>query len=592
MGVYIDYNIAIVISVVILAFYLFVKEVFPVDVTALIIMGTLMLLKVVTPEEGISGFSNHAVITILAMFILSAGIEKTGILNVIGLKVFNLVGSNQYLQLLVVMLLAAPFSGFLNNAAVVAVMLPFVMNLTKISKTSPGKLLIPLSYVSMSGGMLTLIGTSTNLLANSILPRFSLQEFNMFSFWGIGMIVLLITVVYFMLVGIWILPSKKNNSKDDIYENLNYTVEINVRKGSPLIGKEVKDTVLRTKYKVKIIRLERDKNIWDNRFSNRILQEGDILTIDTDRETLMDLETEKNGIDIAIEDFHKKDEPIETLQMIVPQESKFIGKKIRDIHLEQKYKALVIAVRKGQQKITKRIDDLKLHVGDMLLIKTTAEYAEKLKQEQGLMKMDHVEVTYRKDKRVHALMVMLGVVIFAALGIYPILVTSIVGVILMLWMKILTPEEAYGAIRWDIIFLLAGLIPLGIAVEKSGTAALIASFLSKLIIGWPLLWVLIGFYVFTTLLTEILSNNASVILLVPIGIDLALRLQTNPYLFVLVIMFAASTSFLTPVGYKTNTMIYGTGVYKFSDFFKVGVMLNLILAFVTPYLILKMWTGI
>ncbi|MFC1647083.1 SLC13 family permease, partial [Patescibacteria group bacterium] len=183
--------------------------------------------------------------------------------------------------------------------------------------------------------------------------------------------------------------------------------------------------------------------------------------------------------------------------------------------------------------------------------------------------------------------IVVGVVVIASLGIYPILVTSLLGVILMLTAKIITPKEAYTSIRWDVIFLLAGLIPLGIALEKSGAASMIASYISSVVVHLPTIWVLIGFYAFTTILTEILSNNASVILLVPIGIDLATRLQIHPYQFVLVIMFAASTSFLTPIGYKTNTMIYGTGVYKFSDFSRVGVLLNIILAIVTPILIMQ-----
>jgi len=590
MIVTLDLNIVLVLGVVVLAFYLFVKEVFPVDVTALFIMAILMLTKLVTPEEAISGFSNHAVITILSMFVLSTGIEKTGIIHALSLRIFGLVGSKSYLQLIMVMLLVAPFSGFLNNAAIVAILLPFVMNLTKMSKTSPSKLLIPLSYVSMSAGMLTLIGTSTNLLANSVLPRFGLASFNMFDFWDIGLIVLGITILYFMIIGYWLLPKNHKQSLDSPYENLNYTFEVKLNKNSKLIGKKIKDSILRKKYKVKILKLRRANQTWDSQFSNRMLKEGDIITIDAPRDVLLNLESE-SGVDISLEELHKEAASIETMQMIVPHDSRYIGKKIKDLNLNKKYKAIVMAVRKGQKRITERIDEVKLQIGDMLLLKTTSDFVDDLKSNPNLMVMEQLEASYRKDKTLTAVLIMFGVVGFAALGVYPILVTSLIGVILMLLTGVITTDETYHAIRWEVIFLLAGLIPLGIALEKSGTASFIASIISKLTSGLPILYVLIGFYIFTTLMTEVLSNNASVILLVPIGIDLAARLNMNPYLFVLVIMFAASTSFLTPVGYKTNTMVYGTGVYKFSDFFKVGVWLNMILAVITPYLILKLWGG-
>ena len=256
------------------------------------------------------------------------------------------------------------------------------------------------------------------------------------------------------------------------------------------------------------------------------------------------------------------------------------------------FKAVVIAVGKGTKRIMTRLEKIKLQVGDLLLIKTRADQADKLKRDPNLILIDQLEVNYRRDKRMIAIAIIAGVILVAALGIYPILVTALVGVILMILTGVITPEEAYSSVRWKVIFLLAGLIPLGIALEKSGGAALIANFISKFAVNYPPIWVMIGFYIFTTLVTEILSNNASVILLVPIGINLAKNIGIDPYLMILVIMFSASTSYLTPIGYKTNTMVYGTGVYKFSDFFKVGVWLNLILAFVAPHLIWIMWGGV
>jgi di/tricarboxylate transporter len=593
----IDSTIVLVFAVVLFALLLFIKEVFPIDVTAIMVMVLLMLLKLVSPEEGISGFGNHAVITILAMFILSAGIERTGLIHLLSVRVFGLVGSNELLQLLVVMLLVAPLSGFLNNAAIVAVLLPFVMNLSRISKTSPSKLLIPLSYVSMSAGMLTIIGTSTNLLTNSILSRYEqspetahlgLIQFSMFNFWKIGLFVLGVTMFYFLIIGYWILPRRKSEDIVEAIKRHKYTFEVKILAESKLIGQMIKDSIFRKKYRMKILKLTTSNKKWIESLSKKVLNEGDVLTIEASRESLIDLESE-TGLEILIEDLHKEAVPEETLQLIIPQGSKFIGKKVGDLHLDTRYKAVVMAISKGLKTITGPLEGVKLSLGDMLLVKTTSEHAEKLKSKGDLLIIDNLESTYRKDKRWLAIGILALVVVVAALGFYPIVVTSLAGALLMLLTGVLTSEEAYKSIRWEVIFLLAGLIPLGIALEKSGGAGLIAIQMSSIATGYPVYWVLVGLYIFTTLFTEIVSNNASVILLIPIGIDLAFRLGIDPYLLILVIMFAASTSFLTPVGYKTNTMVYGTGVYKFYDFFKAGFLLNALLAILTPFAIMKIW---
>jgi di/tricarboxylate transporter len=594
----IDFNILLVMGIVVLALVLFLREILPIDVTAITIMVILMLLKLVTPEEGVSGFSNHAVVTILAMFILSAGIERTGLINTLSLKIFGFVGSNEPLQLLMVMILTAPFSAFLNNAAIVAIMLPFVMNLTKISKTSPSKLLIPLSYVSMSAGMLTIIGTSTNLLTNSILSRYAgspetshldLAPFNMFDFWKIGLIVLLTTIVYFLLIGYWILPRRKGGELVEAVKLHKYTFEVSVLEGSKLVGQMIKDSILRKKYRMKILKLKRGNKKWKDNLSRKVLEEGDILTIQALGESIFNLESE-SGVKILAEDLHKEAEAEETLQLIVPQGSRFIGKRVEDLHLDVKYKAVVMAVRKGLKTVTGPLESVKLSLGDLLLVKTTSEHLEKLKTHRDLLIIDYLESSYRKEKRLLAIGIVALVVIVAALGFYPIVVTALAGALLMILSGIVTSEEAYRAVRWEVIFLLAGLIPLGIALEKSGAASLIATEVSMLARGLSVYWVLVGFYAFTTVFTEIVSNNASVILLIPIGIDLAILLGINPYLLVLVIMFAASTSFLTPVGYKTNTMVYGTGVYSFFDFLRTGILLNIALAIITPFFIMRIWT--
>jgi di/tricarboxylate transporter len=587
-----DYSIILVIGIVIFALVLFLKEVFPIDVTAILIMVVLMLLRLVSPEEGISGFSNHAVITILAMFILSAGIERTGLIHLLSVRVFGLVGSNEFLQLFVVMVLVAPFSGFLNNAAIVAILIPFVMNLSRLSGTSSSKLLIPLSYVSMSAGMLTIIGTSTNLLTNSILTRYEgrlgLRQFEMFDFWRIGALVLGVTFLYFLVIGYWVLPRRKGEDVPDAVTVQKYTFELSIPVGSSLAGQMVKDTFLRKKYRLRILNFKRGSEKWSKNLSRKELLEGDILTVEAPREMIVNLESESH-VEIQVRDLQKKAVPEETLQMTVPHGSRFIGKNVEDLHLRTRYKAAVVAVGKGLKTISGPLKSVRLGLGDMLLVKTTTEHVEELKKDRDLLIIDYLDSSYKKDKRVVALLIMALVVGVAAIGWYPIVVTALTGAVLMILLGVISSEEAYAAVRWDVIFLLAGLIPLGIALEKSGATTLIAGEIGSVASGYSLYWVLVGLYVVSTLFTEVVSNNASVILLIPVGIDLSASMGIDPYLAVLVIMFAASTSFLTPMGYKTNTMVFGTGVYNFSDFFRTGFLLNILLALLTPYFIMRIW---
>jgi di/tricarboxylate transporter len=411
----------------------------------------------------------------------------------------------------------------------------------------------------------------------------------MFDFWKIGMVVLLITMIYFLVIGYWLLPKNKDETAVETLKGHKYIFEIKVVKGSGLIGQMIKDSIFRKKYKMKILKVKRGNIKWKDNFSRRVLEEEDILTIEAKRESLIDLESEP-GIEILIEDLYKEAEPEETIQMIVPQGSRFIGKKISDLHLDIKYKAVVMAVNKGLKTITGPLENVRLSLADMLLLKTTSDHIEKLKKDKDLVIIDYLDASYRRDKRLIAIVIIAFVVIVAALDLYPIVVTSLTGALLMILFGVVTSDEAYRAVRWEVIFLLAGLIPLGIALENTGATSLIANQISYIAVGLSVYWVLVGFYIFTTLFTEIVSNNASVILLIPIGIDLAVLIGIDPYLLILVIMFAASTSFLTPVGYKTNTMVYGTGVYKFFDFFKVGILLNTLLAIITPFVIMRIWT--
>lgn len=577
-------------TVILWALYLFTTEKFPVDITAMLIMIVLIVSKLITPEQGVSGFSNPATITVLCMFILSAGIEKTGIIQKIGNTVFGIVGKSEVLQLLMLAIIIVPLSGFVNNTAAVAIFLPMILNLSKKSNTPATKLLIPLSFISMLGGTLTLLGTSTNILASSILEKNNLAGFSMFEFVHIGAIISIVGVLYFLFIGRFLLPSRKNSeTKEEKLASI-FLAELQIKKGSKFIGKTLNETKFSETFDIEIIKIIRGKQSFVSNMQNQNLEEEDILVIYGDEQRIIELDKREN--EKLLLNFDSKLRRITTgtakiVKVLVKGTHRIKNKTFEQIGFRRRYFASVIGMhRKNSEINTQRIADMKLKSGEVFLVKVAQSNLSILEQSNDLMLLEEIKHEYDPRKMGMAILIMTMVVLLPAFNLLPIMVSALIGVFFMFITKCLKADEIYRSVAWDVIFLLAGVIPLGIAIQESGAATWVAtsiagmsSFLSPLII--------LGlFYFVTTILTQILSNNAAVVLLMPIAISVAQNIEgLGVKTLALAVMFAASTCFLSPVGYQTNTMVYGAGNYKFSDFLKVGAPLNLILLFVTTFLI-------
>ncbi len=566
-----------------LALYLFTTELLPVDMTALLLMLMVILTGLVTPEEGFSGFANPATLTVLAMFILSAGVERTGLIKKMGGYLFKFAGNSQIRQILVIALFIGPISGFLNNTATVAIFLPMVISLALQAKTPVTKLLIPLSFISMLGGTLTLIGTSTNVLASSLLTQYDMRPLGMFEFTHIGAIVLVIGIVYFLIIGRFLLPSRENESTEEEFLPSNFLATIRIDHGSRFIGKSVKQLDFETKFYLRVLKIVRNDNAFVKQLDTQPIQEGDLLVVSGDQQRIMDFDRRKKETIVAFDHPERRRVHGRIVKIII-KSSFFHHKTINEIRFWRRYNIALLGIHRAELS-PGHISNLKLQHGEVLLVKVSETNLKRLRKSRDFMILEEVEGEYREDKTLQALAIVAGVVALAAFNILPIAVSAMLGVLVMFMTRVLRPFEVYESVNWDVIFLLAGVIPLGIAMQKSGAADLIANtivaysgFLTPLVL-------LMVFYGITTVLTEIISNNAAVVLLIPIGIAVADKLELNPLAFVLAVMFAASTSFLTPVGYQTNTMVYGSANYKFTDFIKVGGPLNLLLLFVTSYLI-------
>ena len=588
--------IILTLTVLVVALVAFVAEWLPVDLTALCVAIVLILLGLVTPEEGIAGFSNSATVTVMAMFVLSAGITRTGVIQVIRDRLLVWGGKNPHQQVFVLGALVGPISAFINNTAVVAIFLPIVEDWCKKQKISPSKLLIPLSYATVLAGMITVVGTSTNILASGISAKLGYGEFSLFQFTALGLVTFLAGLIYLAIFAPKLLPDRKSSTGEfleDDYGSKVYLSEVIISPRSNLIGQTLSQSGLQRKFNFDVLELIRNKVHLSQPLADKVLNAGDILIVHSSREELLKIKDER-GLEIFADvKFQKGD--IESAittgeeklaEVLILSNSRLIGTTLKDLKFRQRYNATVLAIRRGSELLQGRLGKIPLKFGDLLLVQGPKQSFVGLQTTRELLVLEEKDIeSLRKDKGIIALMITLLVIIIAAFDIQPILVTSLVGVVLMVITGCLKPGEVYGSIRWDIIFLLAGLIPLGTAMDNSGTTKWLAD--NLVAIGGHLsgFWILVFFYLITSFLTEILSNNAAVVLMIPVAVEVAKTLGLNPLAFMYAVTFAASNSYLTPIGYQTNTMVYAPGGYKFLDFTRLGAPLNLILTILTPSLI-------
>jgi di/tricarboxylate transporter len=586
-------DMLVVFGITVLAFSLFASEIVPVDVTALIVMVVLMLLQPwthISVSEGISGFSNPATITVLAMFILSAGVSRTGAVQILGRKMADFAGNSEERQLVAVLSVSGVPSGFLNNTPIVAMLIPAVSDLAREGGTSPSKLLLPLSYASMVGGMLTLIGTSTNLIASNVSARLLGNPFSMFEFTKLGIVVFVTGVVYLLFVGRYLIPEriKPDDSLLTEFEMSEYLTEVVVEEGSSLVGQRIEAISDEPNDEdFAVVQLIRDGEAFIEPFTNKTIKAGDSIVIRAGLDRLNEL-TSADELSVAStpnvtgEDLEAVGERQTLVELVIPTGSSFVGKGLSHSPFRRAYDVNLLSIRRGTELLHRRLEGVTLDRGDTILVQATADSIDRMANDPNVIVAHEVaNPDYRSTKIPLAIGIVLAVVGLAALNVLDILVAALAGVIAMIGTGIITPDELYDAVEWDVIFLLAGLIPLGIAFEETRAAALIGVLVAETAAYLPAIGVLWVFYVITALVTALVSNSGSVILMLPVAVTTATRIGADPFAFVLAVTFAASADFVTPIGYQTNLLVYGPGGYRFTDYFRVGAPLQFILSVVT-----------
>ena len=606
----IDVQFVQFLIIIFLMIIAFVFEIVPMEVTALGTVGLLLLFNIISIEEAISGFSNKAVITIGAIFIMSSSLVKTGFLEFLADQLYKLAGNKKWISFSIFFITVSLISGFINNTAAVAIFIPLAINLCQKFHISPTKILLPLSYAAIFGGTLTLIGTSTNLLVNSFLEDLggSIQPFSMFEFFNLGVIFFIIGTVYNLIIARWFLPSRASiSSLTQKYHMQTYLTEFKIPKDSKLKGKTINELRIKDKYSFDIVKIIRNKSDLTISLEDAPLFNDDILLIQMNVKDIVKFKNEL-GIhllsDVKMSQGELIGDSLVLVEGLISHGSNIIGRTLSELNYRKRYDSFVLAIKRQTELLRDKVAHIKLRFSDTLLIMVPRNKLEALKSSNEIIVLEELNVHLKYERYWWlSIIVIPAVMILSSIGIISITEGAVLGCILLLILKTISMDEAYKAINWSVIFLIALLIPIGIAMDNTGAAKYLGGFIldfSSRYYSDPYLQAtaVVSILYFITFITSAFISNAAVaIILSPLSLILSHHfINLNPTIgldptraFLMAICFGASTSFMTPIGYQTNLMVFAPGQYKFKDFLIFGFPLTLIFWGIATYFIPIFW---
>lgn len=611
-----SFEAIIVFLIIGVALLLFVSETIPTDVTAIGIIATLASIEPVfgidigvPPQDALLGFANPATITIVAMFMLSAGIQRTGVVQRLGVLLARWARGDDRRALAATVITTGPLAGFVNNTPVVSVFIPMIRDLAKKNGTSPSKLMLPLSYAAILGGTLTLIGTSTNILAGDF-TRVLIEDragIGMFEFTALGIVILVVGIVYLLTIGYRLTPERIPPTIDPLteFELQEMLTQVRVREDSPIVGKSISEIEADTAAPISFLQVRRNGEVFAAPFTDVTVEPWDALIIHGGQENVEsfrdsnDLRT-LDRVEISSETFEDAPTDMVLTSAVVPDGSQYVGETVDETRLEEFQQTTILAIRRKGTLFRTDLGSVRIRAGDMVLARMAERSIDYFAEGDDLFVLDeraynqYLERKAEEKKPLHpktpiSVGVLGGVVTVAALDIVPIVIAALAGVFTMIVTGCLSAADAYDSVSWNIIFLLAGVIPLGLALESTGGAAFLAELIISAELVLPVVGIMLLFYIVTGLIANIITPVAAVVLMIPIAVDAAAQLEATPFSFLLIVMFASATSLMTPVGYQTNLMVYGPGGYRFTDFVRVGGPLQLLLAVVTTTGVVLLW---
>jgi di/tricarboxylate transporter len=583
------YEIVVVFIVLVSAILLFLTERLRSDVIGLLILVALGCTKVLSPKDLLAGFGNQAVITIAAMFILSAALMRTGVVSSLGNKMAHLSAGNPWRFLLLSMLVVCVLSAFINNTPVVLVFIPAVVTVCRQIGASPSKFLMPISFASMLGGSCTLVGTSTNILVSSLAEETSVGALNLFEFAWVGVPMAIAGLIYLVSFSQRYLPKRITLAVTASETVKSYVTEIEIGGGSPMIGKTLGDSLL-ADAGLRVVELIRGDVVRPLDKATP-LECGDILLVRGELKNVLALDLQ-HAIDVVLTtaDGSPKRAQMTLAEVLIAPNSPIIGRTCREVGLHSRYGVTAFALLRGGKHQRQKIADTQLQLGDVLVVRGKLSAVERLRDSEAFILLEgvHEEVVWRRRAPI-AIGVIASVIGLAAFKVLPISILALLGVAVVLMTRVVTPRHAYRSIDWSILVLIAGMISLGHAMQDSGAVDLMARKAIEYAGGigpHPALFV---FYAITMLVTATISTKASAVLLTPLAFSVAQTLGVSPKPFVMAVAYASSTGFATPIGFQTNLMVLGPGGYYYKDFLKFGIPLCFLIWIVACSIIPRVW---
>lgn len=569
-------NTPAIVTLMVLAGMLvvFILEIYPPEVTAMCGAAAVVLLGYVPPDGVLDAFANSAPWTIAAMFIVSGGLVRTGLINSLTRIVTRHAASNRVAVLVGASLFVMAVSPFVNNTPLVAVMIPVTVQLAHSMSLSPSKLLMPLSYLTVLAGMITMIGTSTNILVDGVARQQGMAHFGLFEIAPLGIVVSIVGYLTMVLLVPRFLPSRE--SMTDLLggrKRMKFFTDVVVPEGSPLIGQAVMSVAIFKREGMRVIDVLRGDDSLRREFPDVTLAEGDRVVLRTEMQELLGL---KDSNHVTLVD-RVGSKSTTTVEALISPDCKLVGRSLGSLRLRRRYGVYPLAMHRRNQNIGRQLDEVVVRVGDTLLLEGSPEDIRRLAADVDLIDLSETtEKPFKRERAPLVLAVLLAIVFFSSIDYAPIQILAMLGVVVLLATRTIEPEEAYGTVSASLMALIFAMLIVGEALDRSGAVQMLVNWVSPSLSNMPPIAVLFVLYFMTQILTELLSNNAVAVVVTPVAIALAQNLGLDARPLVVAVMFSATLAFATPIGYQTNTMVYGPGGYKFSDYMRIGIPLNII----------------
>jgi di/tricarboxylate transporter len=587
-------QIAIVLALLVVGLILFATERIPIEIVSILLVIALVITNTLTAAEAFAGFGNDIVITIAGLFILTGGLAKTGLVDLVGRRLHRAAGDSEFRITAMIMFVAALCAAFMKNTTTTAMLLPLVLGIATRRNISPSKLLIPLAFGAILGGTCTLIGTSTNLAVSGALPRYGMQPFSMFELTPVGVTIVAVGMLYMLLLGFRLLPRRDAaKSLTEQYHVREYMTEVLVLNDSPLLGRTLAEARLSDELDLTVLGILRGGQQY--RITPHPLEEikvGDLLLVQGRAEDIIRVKSEA-GIeikaDLSLSDKLLEGGDVELFETMVPRGSDFIGRTLEQLQFRKRYQLVVLGINRHGVNLLSKLSEVRLRFGDVLLLQGDREHVEALAADDRVLLLEEISERQARPSKRRWVLFAFGLFLFLSVShIVPLPVAALLGVLIVLASRALRTSEIYELIEWRLIVLIACMISFGLAMEKTGSDRYLADLIVRTTGHYGPLAVLAGFFIMTVALTQPMSNQAAALVMLPIAVKTAVALGLNPRPFAVAVTYAASCSFLTPLE-PACVLVYTPGHYRFFDFPKVGSILTVAVFAIVVWLVPIFW---